>query len=160
MRPAGTKLRAVDDAARAVPPCRHEQVFPGCLEQVGASRRFLAGLLAGTPVADDAVFCVSELAANCVTHSSSGQPGGTFTVRVEIRAGDYIWLEVAGGGGVWQPAELDGRQHGLEIIGQLASDAGVAGRPVYWLGGLGPDRLARPGLLTAPALTAPDPERP
>ena len=36
--------------------------------------------------------------------------------------------EVAGGG-AWRPPELDGRQHGLEIIGRLASDAGVAGGP-------------------------------
>ncbi len=137
MRPAGTEVRATDGAARAAPPCTHEQAFPGRLDQVGAARRFLAGLLAGAPVADDAVFCVSELAANCVTHSASGQPGGTFTVRVEIRAGDYVWLEVAGGGGVWRPPELDGRQHGLEIIGQLVSDAGVAGGPctgwVVWV---------------------------
>ncbi len=129
MRPARTQLRGASGAALAVPPGRHERVFAGYLDQVGAARQFLAGLLAGTPVADDAVFCVSELAANCVTHSASGQPGGTFTVRVEIRDGDYVWLEVAGGGGVWRPPELDGRQHGLEIIGRLVSDAGVAGSP-------------------------------
>ena len=129
MRPAGTRPRGTGGAALAVPPGRHERVFAGHLDQVGAARRFLAGLLAGTPVADDAVFCVSELAANCVAHSSSGHPGGTFTVRVEIRAGDYVWLEVAGGGGVWRGPELDGRLHGLEIIGRLASDAGVAGSP-------------------------------
>lgn len=32
----------------------------------------MARLLAGTPVADDAVLCVSELAGNCVSHSFTG----------------------------------------------------------------------------------------
>src|SRR6202042_3972045 len=85
-------------------------------EQVGAARRFVAGLLAGAPVADDAVLCVSELAGNCVSHSVSGYSGGTFTVRVELHDGDYVWLEVVDEGGPWLPSAPDGRAHGLEVL--------------------------------------------
>jgi len=129
MPTAGARGRGTDGGALAFSPAWHERVFAGEPRQVAAARRFLAGLLDGYPVADDAVFCVSELAANCVAHSTSGHPGGTFTVRVEVRAGDYVWLEVTGGGGAWREPELDGRLHGLEIIGLLASAAGVTGGP-------------------------------
>jgi anti-sigma regulatory factor (Ser/Thr protein kinase) len=114
-------------AALAMPPGSGEQVFPARPEQVGAARRFVARLLAGTPVADDAVLCVSELAGNCVSHSVSGYLGGTFTVRVEPHDGDYVWLEVADQGGPWRPSAPDGRVHGLEIVRRLASESGVAG---------------------------------
>ncbi|HTT52547.1 MAG TPA: ATP-binding protein [Streptosporangiaceae bacterium] len=105
----------------------HERAFPARPEQVAEARRFVRGLLAGCPVADDAVLCVSELAGNCVTHSASGQLGAVFTVRADVHDGEYVWLEVADGGGVWGEVERDGRPHGLDIIGALASESGVAG---------------------------------
>ncbi len=73
------------------------------------------------------MLCVSELAGNCVSHSVSGCPAGTFTVRVERHDGDYVWLEVADQGGPWRPSAPDGRVHGLEIVRRLASESGVAG---------------------------------
>jgi anti-sigma regulatory factor (Ser/Thr protein kinase) len=127
MTPAGPGLRGAGSAALAPPPRAREQVFPARPEQVGAARRFVAGLLAGTPVADDVVLCVSELAGNSVSHSVSGYPGGTFTVRVEVHDGDYVWLEVTDQGGPWHPSAPDGRVHGLEIVRRLASESGVAG---------------------------------
>jgi hypothetical protein len=62
-----------------------------------------------------------------VTHSASGQPGGRFTVRAEVREGEYVWLEVSDDGGPWRPATADDRLHGLEIVDLLASEMGVAG---------------------------------
>ena len=109
------------------PAGAHQRAFPARPEQVARARRFVRGLLAGCPVADDAVLCVSELAGNCVTHSVSGQQGAVFTVRAEVHDGEYVWLEVADGGGLWGEAERDGRRHGLDIIGSLASESGVAG---------------------------------
>ena len=127
MTPAGSGLCGAGGAVLAPPPRTREQVFPARPEQVSVARRFVAGLLAGTPVADDAVLCVSELAGNCVSHSVSGCPGGTFTVRVELHDGDYVWLEVTDQGGPWCPSAPDGRVHGLEIVRRLASESGVAG---------------------------------
>jgi hypothetical protein len=127
MTSAGPGLCGSGRAALAIPPGTAEQVFPARPEQVGAARRFVAGLLAGGPMVHDAVLCVSELAGNCVSHSVSGCPAGTFTVRVEQHDGDYIWLEVADQGGPWRPLAPDGRMHGLEIVRRLASESGVAG---------------------------------
>lgn len=127
MTPAATGFRGAGGAALAGRPRSVEQAFAARPEQVIAARRFVAGLLAGTPVADDAILCVSELAGNCVSHSASGHAGGTFTVRVELYEGDYVWLEVADQGGPWRPSAPDGRVHGLEIVRRLASESGVAG---------------------------------
>lgn len=127
MTPAGPGLYGAGNAALAPPPRAREQAFPARPEQVGAARRFVAGLLAGSPVADDVVLCVSELAGNCVSHSVSGYLGGFFTVRVEVHDGDYVWLEVTDQGGPWRSCVPDGRVHGLEIVRRLASESGVAG---------------------------------
>jgi two-component sensor histidine kinase len=118
----------VGGVARAGPsPLFGAQLFPARPEQVQMARRFVGGLLAGTPVAEDAMLCVSELAGNCVSHSVSGYPGGVFTVRVEMYDSDYVWLEVADQGGLWRSSAPDGRVHGLEIVRRLSSESGVAG---------------------------------
>jgi Histidine kinase-like ATPase domain len=106
-----------------------ERAFPARPDQVRAARRFTAALLAGCPVADDAVLCVSELATNCVIHSATARWGGTFRVRVQVRAGDCVWLEVADEGGPWREPVPDDRLHGLEIVWELTSESGIAGGP-------------------------------
>jgi anti-sigma regulatory factor (Ser/Thr protein kinase) len=126
MTSAGPGLCSTAGSALALARCC-EHVFPARPEQVSVARRFVAGCLGDTPVADDAILCVSELAGNCVSHSVSGSAGGTFTVRVEVHDGDYVWLEVADEGGPWRPSAPDGRVHGLEIVRRLASESGVAG---------------------------------
>jgi serine/threonine-protein kinase RsbW len=106
--------------------------FPARPEQVGQARRFLALALEGCPVADDAVLCLSELAANSVLHSRSRTPGGTFTVCAEVRDGDYVRVEVRDEGGPWNEHRgADGRPHGLAIVRHLAAGERVANRPVY-----------------------------
>jgi len=104
------------------------RVFPARPEQVGQARRFLALALEGCPVADDAVLCLSELAANSVLHSRSRRPGGTFTAGAEVRDGEYVRVEVRDEGGPWhEHPGVDGRPHGLAIVRHLAVDSGIDG---------------------------------
>ncbi len=94
--------------------------FPGTADQVGRARRFLAGLLGDCPAADDAVLCLSEVAANAVLHSRSGRPGGRFAVRV-TRAGCWLQVAVTDEGGPWaaRPGG-DGSGRGLVIVRSIA----------------------------------------
>jgi anti-sigma regulatory factor (Ser/Thr protein kinase) len=108
-----------------------EQVLPARPDQVRVARAFLAAVLAGCPAADDAILCISELAANSCVHSASGKAGGTFTVRAEIHEGSYVWIEVEDNGGLWnRHAHPDGRPHGLDIVRALAADWGIDGDPL------------------------------
>jgi anti-sigma regulatory factor (Ser/Thr protein kinase) len=104
------------------------RVFPALPEQVALARRFLRKMLDGCPVVDDAVLICSELVTNAVLHSDSAKPGGLFTVRAEVRDGDYVWLEVEDQGGRWvshEPSETSGR--GLGIVAGLADYWDVRG---------------------------------
>jgi hypothetical protein len=102
-------------------------VFVASRKQVPQARYFAEAILAGWPVADDAVLIVSELAANAVEHSASGD-GGQFWVHVETVPGEHVWVEVRDQGGSWVRRDYqDGRPHGLDIVGMLASDFGVDG---------------------------------
>jgi anti-sigma regulatory factor (Ser/Thr protein kinase) len=103
-------------------------------------RRDLTALIEGCPAADDIVLCASELAANAVTHSCSGRPGGTFALRVEIVWGGHVRIAVDDDGGPW----IDGGSgvhcgRGLAIVTALAADWGIvtgaAGRTVWALFG-------------------------
>jgi serine/threonine-protein kinase RsbW len=106
--------------------------FPGSPEHVRQVRADVWSLLAGCPAADEVILCLSELAANAVLHSDSGRPGGTFTVRVESCHGAYIRIEVEDDGGPWlapAPDPGSGSGRGLDIVGALAADWGVATSP-------------------------------
>jgi Histidine kinase-like ATPase domain len=114
--------------ATTAPPPGWSRVFAAIPASVGEARRFVAGILDGCPVADDAVLCISELATNSVLHSNSAQAGGTFTVHAEICHGDYLWIEVEDSGGPWDTYPHDNdRPHGLAIVAALASDWGIDG---------------------------------
>ena len=107
--------------------------FPGKLDQVREARSFAARLLAGCPVVDDAVLCVSEFAANAVLHSDT-RDRGRFVVRVEVFAPDYTWVEVEDGGGPWQlPEAANLAGHGLDIVDKIASEWGVDGDLGGWI---------------------------
>lgn len=101
--------------------------LPGDARSVPAARRWLAGLLAGELAAEDAVMCLSELAANAVLHSRSRRPGGTFSVRAAGRKA-AIRVEVCDEGGPWLGPDGDHtRGRGLTIVAALASAWGMAG---------------------------------
>src|SRR5215467_5648485 len=104
--------------------------YPARPEHVRQARADARGLLAGCPAADEVILCLSELATNAVLHSSSRRPGGTFTVRIGSRPGADIRLEVEDDGGPWLASAPDpGSGRGLDIIGALAAEWGVATSP-------------------------------
>ncbi|WP_067469411.1 hypothetical protein [Actinomadura macra] len=56
-------------------------------------------LFAGTPIASDVGFVVTELATNAARHTRSGQHGGRFTVELVLGGLAYIGVTDLGGGG-------------------------------------------------------------
>jgi two-component sensor histidine kinase len=111
------------EATKPPEATRFHRSYPGSEDQVRQVRADLAPVLDGCPVADDLILIASELSTNAIVHSRSGQPGGTFTVRAEIRPADYAWLEVEDQGGAWverEPGDDHGR--GLVLVAALAGD--------------------------------------
>lgn len=116
------------DTTTAAPPLAGSRAFPATPAQVREARRFLAAILVGRTAADDAVVCLSELAANATIHSRSRRPGGHFTVRTELRGG-HLRVEVRDEGGPWSRLPRDDGPHGrgLLIVSRLASTWGRSG---------------------------------
>ncbi len=135
---SATAEHAVDFEHAAIdPPPVHQRAFPGRTDQVREARRFLAGILADCPAglakecpaADDAVLCLSELAANAAIHSRSARPGGHFTVRAVVGFEGRLRVEVSDEGGQWTWPEPGDHSHGrgFVIVGSLASAWGHSG---------------------------------
>jgi hypothetical protein len=116
------------------PPRLCEWFFPGRRDQVGLARAVVARFLDGCPVAADVVLLVSELAANAVAHSASGQPGGTFTVRARIRNGGSVYAEVEDQGSRWSgdvsTAECP---HGLYLLREFSATCGTRRGEAGWV---------------------------
>ncbi len=142
------------------------RAFPGTPRHAGAARRFVAGLLDGSPFRDDAAVVLSELFTNAVLHTASGQPGGLVIVQVtRWRHGLRIAVTDQGASaepvvrdpaGTGEPAE-SGR--GLYLAARLAQRldwhddasgrtvAAVLGQPLPRLSQPPP---ARPGVASIP----------
>jgi anti-sigma regulatory factor (Ser/Thr protein kinase) len=113
--------------------------FPGLASIVPSARRFVRGILEGSPRADDLELIAAELISNAILHSPSGDDGGEFTVTV--RTGDgWVRVEVSDTGtGEWHPpdgADLDAEYgRGLAIIAALADkfghDVSIRGQTVW-----------------------------
>jgi serine/threonine-protein kinase RsbW len=117
-------LRADDAQSPAtLKAATFERSYVGTADQVRRVRADLAAVVEGCPIADDFVLLGSELATNSIVHSRSGLPGGLFTVRAEVRPGDFAWLEVEDQGGPWIQRNLgdqDENGRGLALVAALA----------------------------------------
>ena len=97
------------------------RTYSGHPAQVRQVRRDLAQTLGTFSLADELALVASELCANAVIHSRSGQAGGRFTVHVKVCPDDFVWIEVQDEGGAWHDDEhTDDRPHGLDIVQALA----------------------------------------
>jgi hypothetical protein len=94
----------------------------GVRASVPAARQFIADALPGCPRADDLILAASELAANAVCRSASGE-GGRFTLRVRT-APRWARVEVTDSGpALLPPAERNG--WGLRIVGEVTDRSGA-----------------------------------
>jgi serine/threonine-protein kinase RsbW len=108
--------------------------FPGRREEVSRVRGLVARYLDGSPVSDDAVLLVSELAANACAHSASGRPGGRFTVRVCGNVQDGVYIEVEDGGSGWDGVFKDSESpHGLYLLQELSAACGTRRGDQGWI---------------------------
>jgi two-component sensor histidine kinase len=120
------------DTATAAPPglaSAWQQAFPGAPDQLRQVRAELRAFLDGCPATDDVALLVSELCANAIAHSASGEPGGAFTVRVRHAHGDHVRVEVRDGGSDWDGdiGRSASHPHGLYLLLALAAACGAYG---------------------------------
>lgn len=116
-----------------------DRSYLGTAEQIRRVRADVATLIGNCPVADDLLLVVSELTTNAVLHSRTRARGGRFTVRVDIRADNYVWAEIEDQGGEWVKPESDDRPHGLDIVAAIAGagnwgiDGDALGGHIVWV---------------------------
>lgn len=115
-------------------------VLPGVPESARRARAVVTRALGQDhPAAQAAAACVSELAANAIGHTRSGQPGGSFTVSVHD-AGDAVRIAVTDAGGTARPRarrprRASTRGRGLAIVAALSAAWGsqrTGGGQVTW----------------------------
>lgn len=98
---------------------------PGSPEEVGRARRWTRDILRNSPCADDAELIVSELGANALVHTISGDPAGTFHITLAVSA-QVVSISVTDSGGtkttpqVERPTAEDTHGRGLGMVNALA----------------------------------------
>lgn len=108
------------------------QSFLGIPECAADARQFAFKNLGDVPGIELVELVVSELAANAVQHSDSGQPGGKFTLHLAEFDGRWR-VRVDDAGGSTEPcvkataADVDEAGRGLALVAALSSDWGVVG---------------------------------
>ncbi|MFI0444456.1 ATP-binding protein [Actinomadura sp. 6N118] len=117
-------LLAIPEPAPTCPEMYWQRTFPGRPDQARQARCFLRALLPTHPGLDDMLQVVDELVVNAIQHTHSGEPGGTFQVRVLLDSA-VIAVSVIDQGGPNRPESLasgglaeSGR--GLALVAALA----------------------------------------
>lgn len=126
---AGSRAAASPSVTRSL-----RRTFRGEPGQVPLVRDFVSRYLESrhcpAEAAQDILVCVSELAANAVLHSSSGLPGGHFSVEIAC-AGQSVGVVVEDAGGPWEKHGNGGVEaecgRGLEVVAALSAGMGIAG---------------------------------
>ena len=98
------------------------RAFPGVPRQVKVARHFVAALLDGSPLRDDAVIVISELFTNALQHTYSGRPGGLVVVQVS-RWRQGVRVAVTDQGSAQRPVIRNARAHHDEATGVSAITA-------------------------------------
>ncbi|MFF9203648.1 ATP-binding protein [Streptomyces sp. NPDC014986] len=98
---------------------------PGFPEEVSRARRWTRDILRDSPLAGDAELIVSELSANAILHTASGQTSGSFHLALAVSP-QAIALSVTddGGTGTAPKVEHQGQDaehgRGLSMVSVLA----------------------------------------
>jgi serine/threonine-protein kinase RsbW len=137
------------------PGGRWARTFCGTPASVPEARRFAGGMLADCPAREVLLMCVSELCANAIAHSTSGN-GGVFIVEVRRPSDGLARVAVTDEGGPSVPAvrALDTMAEGgrgLTLVAACTSRWGYAdahpGRTV-WAEATWPVPVPSPGQAT------------
>lgn len=75
---------------------------PGFPEEVSRARRWTRDILRDSPLAEDAALIVSELSANAILHTASGQESGSFHLALAVSS-QVVALSVTDNGGAGAP---------------------------------------------------------
>jgi serine/threonine-protein kinase RsbW len=92
------------------------RTYRGIPASVSEARRFVAEVLASCPAREVLVSCVSELCANAIAHTASGQ-GGSFSVAVDLPQDGVARIAVTDDGGPSLPAVRS-----LDLLDPMAVD--------------------------------------
>lgn len=108
---------------------RWRQIFPGQELQLAALRRWVAALLQECPARDDVISVASELSANAIAHTASGQ-AGWFSVEI-TRYSSAVVVAVVDDGAPGEPRVIDDpdSEHGrgMLVVQELSARMGVYG---------------------------------
>lgn len=86
---------------------------PGFPEEVSRARRWTRDILRGSPLAADAELIVSELSANAILHTASGQDSGSFSVALAVSA-QVIAMSVTDDGGAGTAPKIERQDQDAE----------------------------------------------
>ncbi|MFJ2727786.1 ATP-binding protein [Streptomyces collinus] len=102
---------------------------PGFPEEVSRARRWTRDILRGSPLAEDAELIVSELSANAILHTASGQAYGSFHLAVAVSA-QVVALSVTDDGGAGTAPKVEHRNQDAEHGRGLGMVSAIAHRVV------------------------------
>ncbi|MCG7523885.1 ATP-binding protein [Streptomyces sp. OfavH-34-F] len=102
---------------------------PGFPEEVSRARRWTRDILRGSPLAEDAELIVSELSANAILHTASGQEHGSFHLAVAVSA-QVVAVSVTDDGGTWTAPKAEHQDQDAEHGRGLGMVSAIAHRVV------------------------------